>query len=514
MIPYKHEPFRDFTLEENRQKIAEGFELVKTYLGNEYDLIINGERVKSDKDLSESYNPADKSEKIGYVHQAGQKEAEQAMEAAKTAFESWRKYSFEYRSDVLFKAAEIIRRRHFEFTALLGKEAGKPWKEADVEVAEAIDFLEYYGRQNLTLKDGKHVESRPGEYNQFDYIPLGVGFVISPWNFSFAIMAGTAVAAMVTGNTVLLKPSSRTPVVAYKFMEVLEEAGMPKGVVNYIPGSSRDIGDYIVEHKDLSFVSFTGSRDVGVSIYEKAAIVQDGQLNLKRVIAEMGGKDTIVVDSDADLELAADAIVQSSFGFSGQKCSACSRVIALEDIHDELLEKVVEKTKELTVGNPEDNIYMGPVIDQSSLDKIEKYIEIGKKEGKLEIGGKIDNEVGHFAYPTVFSGLKHDDQIMQEEVFGPVVGFATAKTFDEAIEFANDTDYGLTGAVITKNRDHIEQARRDFHVGNLYFNRGCTAAIVGYQPFGGFKMSGTDSKAGGPDYLALHMQGKTTSEMF
>lgn len=436
------------------------------------------------------------------------------MEAAKTAFESWRKYSFEYRSDVLFKAAEIIRRRHFEFTALLGKEAGKPWKEADVEVAEAIDFLEYYGRQNLTLKDGKHVESRPGEYNQFDYIPLGVGFVISPWNFSFAIMAGTTVAAMVTGNTVLLKPSSRTPVVAYKFMEVLEEAGMPKGVVNYIPGSSRDIGDYIVEHKDLSFVSFTGSRDVGVGIYEKAAVVQDGQLNLKRVIAEMGGKDTIVVDSDADLELAADAIVQSSFGFSGQKCSACSRVIALEDIHDELLEKVVEKTKELTVGNPEENIYMGPVIDQTSLDKIEKYIEIGKQEGKLEIGGTIDNEVGHFVNPTVFSGLKHDDRVMQEEIFGPVVGFATAKTFDEAIEFANDTDYGLTGAVITKNRDHIEQARRDFHVGNLYFNRGCTAAIVGYQPFGGFKMSGTDSKAGGPDYLTLHMQGKTTSEMF
>ena len=512
MIPYKHEPFTDFSLDENKDALNKGFETIKKDFGSDYPLIINGERILTDKKL-ESYNPAKKSEIIGNMSQAGEKEALQAMDAAKDAFKDWRKTTFEFRSDVLFKAAAIVRKRKFEFTAVLVKEAGKPWKEADADTAEAIDFLEYYARQNLELKDGRKVESRPGEYNRFDYIPLGVGLVISPWNFAFAIMAGTTAAALVTGNTVLLKPSSKASVIAYKFIEVLEEAGMPKGVVNFIPGSSREIGDLLVEHKDTAFVSFTGSRDVGVSIYEKAAIVQDGQVNLKRVIAEMGGKDTIVVDSSADLDLAADSIVKSAFAFSGQKCSACSRVIALDDIHDELLEKVVARTKELTIGDPEEDIYMGPVIDNASVEKIEKYIEIGKEEGKLEVGGTVDNETGHFVNPTVFSGLKHDDRLMQEEIFGPVVGFAKASNFTEAIEFANDTDYGLTGAVITKNREHIEEARRDFMVGNLYFNRDCTGAIVGYHPFGGFKMSGTDSKAGGPDYLQLHMQGRTTSEM-
>ena len=513
MIPYKHEPFTDFTNEDNKASLKKGFETIKKDFGSEYPLIINGERVLTDKKLA-SYNPAQKDEVIGQMSQAGEKEALDAMEVAKETFKEWRKSTFEFRSDVLFKAATIIRKRKFEFTALLVKEAGKPWKEADADTAEAIDFLEYYARQNIELKNGKPVVSRPGEKNRFDYIPLGVGLVISPWNFALAIMAGTTSAALVTGNTVLLKPSSKASVISYKFVEVLEEAGLPKGVVNFIPGSSREIGDLLVEHKDTAFVSFTGSRDVGVNIYEKAAIVQEGQINLKRVIAEMGGKDTIVVDSSADLDLAAEAIVTSAFAFSGQKCSACSRVIALEDIHDELLEKVVSLTKELTIGNPEEDNFMGPVIDQASVEKIEKYLEIGKEEGKLEVGGTIDNETGHFVHPTVFSGLKHDDRVMQEEIFGPVVGFAKASNFTEAIEFANDTDYGLTGAVITKNREHQEEARRDFMVGNLYFNRGCTAAIVGYHPFGGFKMSGTDSKAGGPDYLTLHMQGKTSSEMF
>ncbi len=436
------------------------------------------------------------------------------MAVAKETFETWRTSAPEFRADILFRAAAIIRRRKWEFSALLIKEAGKPWNEADADTAEAIDFLEFYGREMLRLKDGVKVESRPGEFNRYDYIPLGVGVVISPWNFPFAIMAGTTVAPLVTGNTVLLKPSSNTLVVAYKFMEVLEEAGMPKGVVNFIPGSSRDIGDFIVDHVDTRFISFTGSRDVGVHIYERAAKVHEGQLNLKRVIAEMGGKDTIVVDSEADLELAAESIVKSAFGFSGQKCSACSRVIIVEDVYDEVVAKVKEKTEKLTVGNPETNEhFMGPVIDENSLNKIKEYIEIGKQEGELLVGGTTDEEEGHFVHPTVFVGLNHDDRIMQEEIFGPVVGIAKAKDFTEAIKFANNTDYGLTGAVITNNREHLEEARRDFMVGNLYFNRGCTGAIVGYQPFGGFKMSGTDSKAGGPDYLVLHMQGRTSSEM-
>lgn len=513
MISYKHEPFTDFTKEENKQAFLKGLEIVNGYLGQDYPIIIGGERIMTD-DKTRSYNPANKEETIGNVSKASQEHAEKAMKVATETFETWRKQDPKFRADVLFRAAAIIRRRKHEFSALLVKEAGKPWNEADADTAECIDFLEFYGREMLRLKDGVKVESRPGEYNRYDYIPLGVGVVISPWNFPLAIMAGTTVAPLVTGNTVLLKPSSNTPIVAYKFMEVLEEAGMPAGVVNYIPGSSRDIGDFIVDHVDTRFISFTGSRDVGVHIYERAAKVHEGQLNLKRVIAEMGGKDTIVVDAEADLELAAESIVKSAFGFSGQKCSACSRAIVLEEVYDEVVAKVKEKAEKLTIGNPETNEhFMGPVIDEASLNKIKEYIEIGKQEGKLLVGGTTDESVGHFVHPTVFVDVKHDDRIMKEEIFGPVVGIAKAKDFTEAIKFANDTDYGLTGAVITNNREHLEEARRDFHVGNLYFNRGCTGAIVGYQPFGGFKMSGTDSKAGGPDYLVLHMQGKTTSEM-
>jgi len=512
MIPYKHEPFTDFSVEENKQAFLAGLKTVEGYLGADYPLIINGERITTDNKL-EVTNPADKSEVIGKVSMASQELGEKAMQVADETFNTWRKVDPAVRADVLFKAAAIIRRRKMEFSALLTKEAGKPWNEADADTAEAIDFLEYYGRQMLRIKDGMPVESRPGEYNRFDYIPLGVAVVISPWNFAFAIMAGTTAAALVTGNTVLLKPASTTPVVAYKFVEVLEEAGMPAGVVNFIPGSSRDIGDFLVDHPRTRFISFTGSRDVGKRIYERAAVVNEGQIWLKRVIAEMGGKDTIVVDNNADLELAAESIVKSAFGFSGQKCSACSRAVIHEDVYDEVAEMVVAKTKELTYGNPVDQSnFAGPVIDQASFDKIMNYIEIGKKEGTLLAGGKGDDSTGYFIAPTVFGDLAPDAVIMQEEIFGPVVGLTKAKSFDEALEIANNTEYGLTGAVITNNREHIEQARQDFHVGNLYFNRGCTGAIVGYQPFGGFNMSGTDSKAGGPDYLQLHMQGKTTSE--
>ncbi|AXH99671.1 L-glutamate gamma-semialdehyde dehydrogenase [Sporosarcina sp. PTS2304] len=513
MIPYKHEPFTDFTNEDNRKAYEEGLKLVESYLGQDYPLIIGGERIMTDKKLA-STNPSNKEELIGNVSQASRELAEKAMETAKETFKTWRKVKPEQRADVLFKAAAIVRRRKFEFSALLTKEAGKPWNEADADVAEGIDFLEYYGRQMLELKDGMPVESRPGEYNRFDYVPLGVGVVISPWNFAFAIMAGTTVGALVTGNTVLLKPASTTTVVAYKFMEVLEEAGMPKGAVNYIPGSGSEIGDYLVDHPSTRFVSFTGSREVGTRIFERAAKVHDGQIWLKRVIAEMGGKDTIVVDNEADLELAAQSIVKSSFGFSGQKCSACSRAIIHEDVYDEVVKRVEEITNEFKWGNPEDgNNLAGPVIDQAAYNKVMEYIEIGKNEGRLIAGGTGDDSKGFFVAPTVFADVDPTARISQEEIFGPVVAISKASSFTEAIEFANDTDYGLTGAVITKNRDHIEQAREDFHVGNLYFNRGCTGAIVGYQPFGGFNMSGTDSKAGGPDYLQLHMQGKTTSEM-
>ena len=512
--PYKHEPFTDFSVEDNRQAYLQALETVEGYLGQDYPLVIGGEKITTEEKII-SYNPANKKEVIGQVSKAVQELAEKAMQAAVEAFKTWKKTKPEVRADVLFKAASIIRRRKHEFSALMTKEAGKPWKEADADTAEGIDFLEYYGRQMLSLKDGVPVQSRANEFNRYDYIPLGVGIIISPWNFPFAIMAGTTVAAIVSGNTVLLKPASTTPIIAAKFVEVMEEAGLPKGVLNFVPGSGAEVGDYLVDHKDTRFISFTGSRDVGLRIFERSSKLSPGQIWMKRLIAEMGGKDTIVVDKEADLELAAQSIVAGAFGFSGQKCSACSRAVVVEDVYEQVVNRVVELTNQLTAGDPvEQGNFMGPVIDNNAYKKILEYIEIGKQEGKLLTGGAGDDSQGYFIQPTVFADLSPTARIMQEEIFGPVVGFIKAKDFTEAIEIANNTEYGLTGAVITNNRAHLEQAREDFHVGNLYFNRSCTGAIVGYQPFGGFNMSGTDSKAGGPDYLLLHMQAKTTSEMF
>ncbi|MET1029388.1 L-glutamate gamma-semialdehyde dehydrogenase [Domibacillus tundrae] len=514
VIAYKHEPFTDFSKEGNKKAFQEALNYVNTQLGSEYPLVINGERVTTETKTT-SINPARKEEAIGTVSMAGKAEAEQAMQAALKAFDTWQYTDPSARAQILFRAAAIIRRRKHEFSAWLVKEAAKPWREADADTAEAIDFLEYYARQMNELKNGSPVESRAGEYNEFGYIPLGVGIVISPFNFPLAIMAGTTVAAIVTGNTVLLKPAEPTPVVAAKFVEVMEEAGLPAGVLNYIPGSGAEIGDYLTEHPKTRFVSFTGSRAVGCRIYERAAKVQEGQIWLKRVIAEMGGKDTMLVDSDADLDLAASSIVYSAFGFSGQKCSAGSRAVIHEDVYDEVLEKAVELTKTLKMDNPEAaETYMGPVIDDRAFKKIMDYIEIGKGEGRIATGGRGSDETGYFIEPTIIADVKEKDRLMQEEIFGPVVAFCKAKDFDHMLQIANNTDYGLTGALVSNNRDHINRARKEFHVGNLYFNRGCTGAIVGYQPFGGFNMSGTDSKAGSPDYLIHHMQGKTISEMF
>ncbi|WNS80523.1 L-glutamate gamma-semialdehyde dehydrogenase [Domibacillus sp. DTU_2020_1001157_1_SI_ALB_TIR_016] len=514
VIAYKHEPFTDFSVEENKQAFQEALGFVNTKLGEEYPLVINGKRVQTETKTA-SINPARKEEVIGTVSMAGKQEAEQAMQAALTAFQTWQYTDPSARAQILFRAAAIIRRRKHEFSAWLVKEAGKPWKEADADTAEAIDFLEYYARQMNELKKGSPVQSRPGEHNEFGYIPLGVGIVISPFNFPLAIMAGTTVAAIVTGNTVLLKPAETTPVIAAKFVEVMEEAGLPPGVLNYIPGSGAEIGDFLTEHPKTRFVSFTGSRAVGCRIYERASKVQEGQIWLKRVIAEMGGKDTMLVDSSADLDLAATSIVYSAFGFSGQKCSAGSRAVIHEDVYDEVLEKAAALTKTLTLGSPESaDTYMGPVIDERAFQKIMNYIEIGKGEGRLVTGGNGNDETGYFIEPTIIADVGERDRLMQEEIFGPVVAFCKARDFDHMLEIANNTDYGLTGALISNNREHINRARKEFHVGNLYFNRGCTGAIVGYQPFGGFNMSGTDSKAGSPDYLILHMQGKTISEFF
>lgn len=512
MKSYTHEPFTNFEDEKNKQSFQDALAYVQSQLGKDYPIVIGGESITTEEKII-SINPANKEEIIGRVSMADQELAEQAMHAALTTFETWKKWKPEHRANILFKAAAIMRRRKHEFSAYLVKEAGKPWKEADADTAEAIDFIEYYARQMLRLKEGSPVQSRGGEFNQYHYIPLGVGIIISPFNFPLAIMAGTTIAAIVSGNTVLLKPANSTPVVAAKFVELMEEAGLPKGVLNFVPGSGAQIGDYLVDHPKTRFVSFTGSREVGCRINERAAKVHPGQIWIKRVIAEMGGKDTVVVDNEADLDLAAASIVYSAFGFSGQKCSAGSRAVIHQDVYDEVLEKVVALTRTLTLGNPEEaSTYMGPVIDEKSFNKIMNYIEVGKQEGRLMTGGEGDDSKGYFIQPTIFADLDEKARLMQEEIFGPVLGISKARNFDHMMAIANNTDYGLTGALISKNREHIERAREEFHVGNLYFNRTCTGAIVGYQPFGGFNMSGTDSKAGGPEYLLLHMQAKTTSE--
>ena len=511
---YKTEPLLDFTNKENLIKYEAGIELVKTYLGKTYPLIINGKAVESN-DLYTSLNPGDHTEVIGHIHQARICDAEDAMQAALKAFELWKKAPVKMRADVLFKAAAIIRKRKFEFSALMTLEAGKPWPEADADTAEAIDFLEYYGRQAILLEkaDEQTLSRRNLERNEFKYIPLGVAAVITPWNFPLAILAGMTSAAVVAGNTVLLKPAITTQVIAYKFMEVLKEAGLPEGVVNFIPGNGPEIGEYMVKHPKTRFISFTGSKAVGLTINENAAKPQKGQIWIKRVIAEMGGKDAILVDGDADAEMAAEAIVKSSFGFSGQKCSACSRAIIHKDVYDKIIPLIKQKTEALTYGNPQDfTNFMGPLTDEKAFDKVTSYIEIAKKEGNLLAGGVSDKSKGWFVSPTVFTDCDPQSRIMQEEVFGPVLAITKVQTFEEGLDVVNNTEYGLTGACISNNRFHLEKAREDFHVGNLYLNRKCTGAIVGYQPFGGFNMSGTDSKAGGPDYLLLHMQAKSISE--
>ncbi len=511
---YETEPLVDFSKEENKKKYEEALKYVRGYLGQTYPLVIGGKKIETN-DFVESFNPANHTELVGKIHQAKTKEAEMAMQAALEAFKTWSKVDPRVRADVLFKAAAIVRRRKFELSALMTIEAGKPWAEADADTAEAIDFLEYYANQMLELLEvDKKVLSRPKiERNEYRYIALGVGAIITPWNFPLAILTGMTTAAVVSGNTVVLKPSSNTLVIAYKLLEILEEAGLPAGVVNFVPGSGSGVGNYFVTHPKTRFVSFTGSKAVGCEIYEKAAKIEKGQIWLKRVIAEMGGKDAIIVDKDVDTSFAASEIVKSAFGFSGQKCSACSRAIIHQDVYGEVVKKIVEETSKLTIGDPSSyNNYMGPVIDEIAFKRLNSYINVAKKEGKIVSGGTSSSEKGWFVDPTVVIDVDPNAKIMQEEIFGPLLAITKVKSFEEAIEVANNTEYGLTGAVISNNRFNLELARENFNVGNLYLNRKCTGAIVGYHPFGGFNMSGTDSKAGGPDYLILHMQGKTISE--
>jgi 1-pyrroline-5-carboxylate dehydrogenase len=509
---FRNEPFTDFSKEENIAAMRAALEKVRGELGREYPLVIGGERIKTGSTL-ESINPANRTEVIGRFHKATKELAGRAVETAYQTFETWRNVSAAERAQLLFRVAELMRQRKHELSAWMIYEVAKTWPEADGDTAEAIDFLEFYGREMLRYIGEQPLVPLKGEENHLEYIPLGVGAVIPPWNFPCAIMAGMTAAAIVTGNTVVLKPSSDAPAIAYKFFELLEEAGLPPGVVNFMTGSGAEVGDVVVDHPKTRFIAFTGSKEVGLRINERAAKVQNGQLWIKRVVAEMGGKDAIIVAEDADLEEAATGVVQSAFGFQGQKCSACSRAIIDARVYDPMIEKIAERTAKIKVGPPTDNaMTMSAVINEKAFKSINGYVEKGKAEGgRVIAGGGSDGEQGFFIEPTVIADVKAGSTIEQEEIFGPVLALIKANSYDEALRIANDTQFGLTGAVYSTDEAKIERARREFHVGNLYFNRKCTGAMVGVHPFGGFNMSGTDSKAGGRDYLLLFMQAKVSS---
>jgi 1-pyrroline-5-carboxylate dehydrogenase len=510
---FRNEPFTNFKEPATARQMQAALDLVASQLGHEYDLIIGGHRLRTDGKIK-SLNPARPAQVVGIHQKAGAEHAEKAMQAALEAFETWSRTSIETRVSLLLGAAQIIRQRKLEFCAWLTYEVGKNWAEADADVGETIDFLEFYAREVLRLSKAETPIQLPGELDQLMYIPLGVGAVIPPWNFPFAIMAGMTVASVVTGNTVILKPSSDSPTIAAKFVEVLEEAGLPGGVVNFCPGSGASFGNAIVEHPKTRFIAFTGSRDVGLEIHERAAKHQKGQIWIKRTILEMGGKDSTVVMADSDLDAAVDGVVAAAFGFSGQKCSACSRAIVDAPVYDVFVERVREKVATLKVGDPAGNPNMGPVINKAAMDSILNYVEIGKKEGRLVAGGKAvaNDEGGFFIEPTVIADVAPDAVIAQEEIFGPVLAVIKVNGFEEALKVANNTEYGLTGAIYTVSREALDVATREYHVGNLYLNRKCTGAMVGAHPFGGFNMSGTDSKAGGPDYLLLFTQAKSVAE--
>ncbi|MEP6849304.1 MAG: L-glutamate gamma-semialdehyde dehydrogenase [Acidobacteriota bacterium] len=511
---FKNEPFTDYSKSENADAMKAAIGKVRGELGREYPVLINGEHISLDSRF-ESFNPAKKTEVVGRFSEVDTDTSlvEKAIDAASKAFKTWRNVPAPERAEYLFKAADIMRKRKHELSAWMVFEVAKTWAEADGDTAEAIDFLEFYGREMLRWSEDQPITRVAGERNSLEYIPLGVGAVIPPWNFPLAIMAGMTMAAVVTGNTVVLKPSSDSPTIAAKFVEILEEIGLPAGVVNFLTGSA-GTGEAMVTHPETRFISFTGSKGVGLHINEEAAKNRKGQIWIKRVIAEMGGKDAIVVADDADIDSAATGVVQAAFGYQGQKCSACSRLIVDEKVHDELLEKIVALTKELKVGQPtEGDTNVAAVINKRSFETTIGYIKKGVDEGgKVLTGGSGDDANGYFIEPTIIDDVKPGATIEQEEIFAPVLAVIKAHDFDHALEIANDTEFGLTGALYSASQERLDRARREFFVGNLYLNRKCTGALVGVHPFGGFNMSGTDSKAGGREYLLQFMQGKSISQ--
>jgi 1-pyrroline-5-carboxylate dehydrogenase len=509
---FRNEPLTDFSHEANRNAFQVALERIQARLPVKGENRIGGKKVGASKHF-ESVNPCDARQIIGRFPEGTKEDAVAAIAAAENAFASWSRMPVEERSALLVRIAAILRRRKHEFSAMMVLEEAKAWPEADGDTAEAIDFCEFYAREMERLAQPQPLTPFPGEKNELEFIPLGVCAVIPPWNFPLAILAGMTAAALVAGNTVVLKPSSDAAGIATMFVEACEEAGVPAGVLNFVTGGGRTAGNTLVEHPKTRLIAFTGSREVGVEISEKAGKVVPGQIWIKRAVLEMGGKDFILVDETADLEEAATGIVAAAFGFQGQKCSACSRLIVHEKVHDALLEKVVAKTKALSVGDVRDpSNSVGAVINAAAQKKILEYVDIGKKEGKVVAGGDAGPSQGFFVMPTVVDGIEPSDRLAREEIFGPVLAVLTVRDFDEGVRVANDSEYGLTGSLYSRDRERLARGKRELHCGNLYLNRKCTGALVGVHPFGGFNMSGTDSKAGGREYLYLFTQAKSISE--
>ena len=510
--PFQNEPTADVKREHFKTEFPKAIANVRKQVPRICPLFINGKEV-STNDTMTSVNPANPEEIIGQIHQAGKEEVDHAIAAAKSAFQTWQDVPAEQRAQYLIKAAEIARKRIYELCAWQVLEVGKQWDQAYNDVTEGIDFFEYYARHSVRMGEPQRLGSAKGEINLYLYEPKGIAAVIAPWNFPFAISAGMASAAIVTGNCVVYKPSGLSSVVGHNLVEIFEEAGLPQGVFNYIPGRGSVIGDHIIEHPDISLIAFTGSVETGTRIIEKAAKVQPDQANVKKIISEMGGKNAIVIDEDIDIDYAVPHVLYSAFGFQGQKCSACSRLIIHEAIYDEFVESLVKSASEMKIGPAEDSSnVMGPVVNSSAQEKILEYIEIGKKEGSLLYQSETPKGNGFYVPITIIENITPKSRIAQEEIFGPVLAVMKVKDFDQAIEWALSTRFALTGGVFSKNPDHLEYARKKFRVGNLYLNRNCVGAMVEKQPFGGARMSGVGTKAGGPDYLLHFVDPRTITE--
>jgi 1-pyrroline-5-carboxylate dehydrogenase len=512
LAPFRNEPTLDFSEPNSRRDFEKSLKDVRARLGGDYPLVLGPERVDTGA-VIESYNPAHPDQVIGR-HAAGRVEdVERAIAAGWRAFPEWSNTPVEERANLLLRTAQALRRRRTELAALMVYEVGKAWDEADGEVAEAVDLMEWYARQALELGDRDRMAPWPGELNQFRYLALGVGAVISPWNFPLALVTGMTAAAIVTGNCVILKPAETSSTTAAWLVEIFLGLGLPPGVLNLLTGKGEVIGEALVDHPQIRFIAFTGSREVGVRIYERASKVHPGQIWLKRVQLEMGGKNAVVVDETADPGLAAEAIVASAFGYQGQKCSAGSRAVLASPLYDEVASRVLELAGQLQVGDPVDpRVTVGPVIDGAAEEKILDYLQIGRGEGELLLGGGHEAGEGHLIQPTIFGEVAPEARIAQEEIFGPVLALIRAKDAEQGLEIANGTEYGLSGSYFSRDPRRIALAKQRFHVGNLYINRRSTGAMMGVHPFGGFNMSGTDTKAGGPDYLLFFVQGQSVAE--